>query len=220
MFSCASCSVQRATVSAKHGDLPSLPFCSAACSTAFCRLIGPKTKGEKPAAEETVCLSELACYPSSSWDGLPAEMKMEVLRHMPLLKVLEQSRISKDWASLASDEPMWRQLHARVSRLIETPDALVMPTWKVQTLAYMATIPLHGEHRHCCLHTTRSRRSPRNRVEGSRRVPHIPTPLRVGSRPPIAGAILFCVGPAHAPVTGRAPSPAGARRADWAANLR
>ena len=86
-----------------------------------------------------MCLSEVACYPSSSWDGLPAEMKMEVLRHMPLLKVLEQARISREWASLASDESMWRNLHSRVSRLIETPDALLMPTWKMQTLAYMAT---------------------------------------------------------------------------------
>jgi len=122
---CARCETQPATVRATHLQSLEMPFCSAACSKAFCQevlRIGNNT--------------------DKDWGKLPQELKLQILSKLPFIELLRQSRLSREVENLASDKTIWKDLYERIAVFLLKASLTMateplMPTWKQQLIAYM-----------------------------------------------------------------------------------
>jgi hypothetical protein len=127
---CTFCQQKPAAIRVRHGaSRVPYPLCSKDCSNAFCQqlLIGPPVKDDA-----------LMPVPPADWNQLSDEMKLAILGHVPILRLLPRLRTGAEWKAVAADEQLWHSLYQQypVAKL-GAPDRLVLPTWRGQTVEYL-----------------------------------------------------------------------------------
>jgi hypothetical protein len=125
---CAGCFAPKVTVRARHGRF-TYPFCSTACSQSFCKQIGtPVGKNEDFG------------LPPGEWSSLPDEIKLITLNKIPLLKLLQRTRVSPEWNSLLQDDAtLWRNFYLKsIARKFGAPTERILSNWRDQTLQYVS----------------------------------------------------------------------------------
>lgn len=129
---CAMCTTSSpVTIKVQHAQVM-LPFCSEACSKAFCaivvhpRTIGARLDGELPAHTD---LEQQADVLFSRWDDLPAETRLVIINKMRLVDLFRAARARKEFASTLEQNPngIYSQLIAEVAPLFGVSPDIVLP---------------------------------------------------------------------------------------------
>jgi hypothetical protein len=150
---CVLCEQATATLRARHGTLPELPFCGQECSDAFCRVlcIGPKrdatespegssTEEKRARQAEKGLQATLEALAPDRLALLPDEVLLLLLLKLPLLDLINQLRVDKRARSVAQDTALWKPLYDAIVRPWLPSDHMEKrgtPFWQQELMAHL-----------------------------------------------------------------------------------